>query len=1161
MDATLRALIIEDNNDDAELMILALRRGGFDVTWTRIETSSELREALVDGPWDAVLSDYTLPGFRATDALEIVRVSDPDTPFIVVSGTIGEESAAALLRSGASDYVLKHNLIRLAPAIQRELREAENRRDKKRTDLANRVSEIRYRRLFEAAQDGILIVDAVSRLILDINPVLTRLLAYEREELLGKDISELELFKGFSSIKDIFQAIEEQEYIRYDNVPLENKAGKSIEVEFISNIYSAGDTRLIQFNIRDVTSRNRAELALQQSEQQQRKLAGELEIERARLVAAQAVARVGSWETDLSTMAVIWSEETYRIFEVESRHFEPTHEAFLQLVHPEDRAMVHQAFVQSLTESTANSLEHRLITTDGQLKILDERWHVVRDEHGKPCRAVGTCQDITQRKLTEIALMTSAAEFRTLAEAMPQIVWITRPDGWNIYFNPRWLEYTGLTWEEGMGHGWTKPIHPDDQQRSWDAWQHATTTGNTYSLEVRLRRADGVYRWWLVRGVPFRDSSGTILKWFGTSTDIDDLKQSEAGRTELLSRLKLQIERMPLAYLLSGPDLRYTHWNLAAERIFGFTLPEVIGKHPFECIVHSRSHLLVAEIFDRLKAGDMDAHGVSENITKSGQTILCEWYNTPLFTPAGAFQGILSLAHDVTERRQAEEALHLRDRAIQAATQGLMITGPQQFDCPIIYVSPSFERITGYSSAELLGRNCRLLQGADTDPSAIDLFRLAIRNGEPCNVELLNYRKDGTPFWNAVSISPVRNATGELTQFVGVHMDVTHRRELEEQLRQAQKMDAFGQLAGGVAHDFNNLLTIINGYSEILLETIPKADASHDLVAEIYKAGERSAGLTRQLLAFSRRQILTPRVLDLNEVITETDKMLRRLIGEDIQLTTTLTSSLWKVRSDPGQIEQVLLNLAVNARDAMPCGGRLTIETHNTELDEMYVRSHPDAQVGPHVLLSVTDNGVGMSAEVLARIFEPFFTTKQPGKGTGLGLATVHGIVNQSDGHVTADSQVGVGTTFKVFLPRVEDVLKVSNVPLKVSASARGTETILLVEDEDGVRTLAQHALIRCGYHVLVAADGAKAISMAAECKGPIQLLITDVVMPGLSGGSVAEQVKALHPGVHVLFVSGYTDDAIIRHGVLRDEVRFLQKPFSPFTLASKVREILDGRK
>ncbi len=383
----------------------------------------------------------------------------------------------------------------------------------------------------------------------------------------------------------------------------------------------------------------------------------------------------------------------------------------------------------------------------------------------------------------------------------------------------------------------------------------------------------------------------------------------------------------------------------------------------------------------------------------------------------------------------------------------------------------------------------------------------------------------------------------------------------EEQFRQAQKMEAIGQLAGGVAHDFNNLLTIISGYSNLLLDgMLDQADPAYEAVVEIRKAAERTATLTRQLLAFSRRQVLAPQVFVLNSVIQDMDKMLRRLIGEDIQLTSSLAADLGAVKADPGQIEQVLLNLAVNARDAMPQGGRLTIETANVTLDETYASAHAEIQPGPFVMLAVTDSGCGMDAATQARIFEPFFTTKGPGKGTGLGLATVYGIVKQSGGSIYLYSEVGRGTSFKVYLPRVEEAPVANLRPAAPAATTQvgGKETLMIVEDDDAVRALTRTVLRGQSYDVIEAVDADDALRWVEEHSDPIHLLVTDVVMPGMSGRDLAERLSALRPEIKVLYVSGYTDDSVVRHGLLEAEIAFLQKPFTPDSLARKVREVLD---
>jgi PAS domain S-box-containing protein len=467
------------------------------------------------------------------------------------------------------------------------------------------------------------------------------------------------------------------------------------------------------------------------------------------------------------------------------------------------------------------------------------------------------------------------------------------------------------------------------------------------------------------------------------------------------------------------------------------------------------------------------------------------------------------------------------------------------------------ERLYGYSAEEVMGQptltNLRLHW-----PEELRAMK-KVRAGESVPpFEAVRQRKDGKQIHVSVCVSPIRRPDGRVIGASAICRDISERKRLEEQVRQAQKMEAVGQLAGGVAHDFNNLLTIISGYSDLLL-SISLDERARGPVREIQKAGERAASLTRQLLAFSRKQVLEPKVLDLNAVVTDTDKMLRRLIGEDVLLATALAPGLQPVKVDPGQIEQVILNLAVNARDAMPQGGKLTIETANMELDEGYAALHAEVKPGRYVLLAISDTGCGMNAETKARIFEPFFTTKGPGKGTGLGLATVYGIVRQSGGHVGVYSEPGQGTTFKIYLPAVEERISSGKSPGGAKPVPQGRETVLLVEDEEAVRKIARLVLQRHGYTVLEATNGQEAIDVGHRHGGQIGLLVTDVVMPGMGGREVATRLTALQPEIKVLYLSGYTDDAVVRHGILEAETAFLQKPFTPTTLAAKVREVLDG--
>jgi len=389
--------------------------------------------------------------------------------------------------------------------------------------------------------------------------------------------------------------------------------------------------------------------------------------------------------------------------------------------------------------------------------------------------------------------------------------------------------------------------------------------------------------------------------------------------------------------------------------------------------------------------------------------------------------------------------------------------------------------------------------------------------------------------------------------------DITERKHLEDQLRQSQKIEAVGQLAGGIAHDFNNLLTAITGYADLLFEDLGAQDPRRADLEEIRKAARRAASLTQQLLAFSRKQVLQPQVLDLNQVVANAEKLLQRLFGEHIALRTVLDPTLGAAMADPAQLEQVIVNLAVNARDAMPHGGQLMIETQNVHFDSSYAEMHPSVTPGPHVVLAVSDTGTGMDEATRQRLFEPFFTTKGPGKGTGLGLSTVYGIVKQSGGFVWVYSEVGRGSTFKVYLPRVAakaQPIGPSALPAQVP---RGTETILLVEDEPALRAVARRTLERQGYAILEAPDGDTALTLAGAHTGPLDLLVTDVIMPGISGRELATRLVASRPGVRVLYTSGYTDDAIVQHGVLEAGIQFLRNPLTPSALARKVRDVLDA--
>jgi PAS domain S-box-containing protein len=605
--------------------------------------------------------------------------------------------------------------------------------------------------------------------------------------------------------------------------------------------------------------------------------------------------------------------------------------------------------------------------------------------------------------------------------------------------------------------------------------------------------------------------------------------------------------------------------NPAAMKIFGWQRDEDWAGESFLDLVAEESREDLRKILSSVPAGGPPVRHEMTGVRSDGSAFELEI--TParmMFHGKTAVQAIL---RDVTERRRAEEALRESEQKYRDifdfASLGIY---QSRRDGSLLTANRPLAEMLGYDSPEeLMGRKLDEIYFVPGERE--ELVSRYEPEGKATRQEVRWKRKDGTTIWIELDARTVRNPDGTTRHFEGFVHDISERKEteaekrrLQEQLVQAQKMEAVGQLAGGIAHDFNNLLTAITGYSELLLGELPPEDLRRSHAEEIRKAGERAASLTQQLLAFSRRQVLAPRVLDVNTLVSDIERMLRRLIGEHIELKTRKMADLWRVRADPGQIEQAILNLVLNARDAMPQGGVLTIETSNADLDEDFSRSHVPTQPGPYVRVAVTDTGVGISDEIKARLFEPFFTTKEMGKGTGLGLSTTYGIVKQSGGYLWCESGVGRGTTFTVFLPRVAEPLA-EIVERKVLPPLHpGNETVLLVEDEPEVRSLVQRILKTQGYTVVTAANPDEALAISREFKGRIELMVTDVVMPGMSGLQLAERLLPTRPDMRVLFVSGYTDDAMGPLGILEPGKAFLQKPFTPAALARKVREVLDAR-
>jgi PAS domain S-box-containing protein len=615
---------------------------------------------------------------------------------------------------------------------------------------------------------------------------------------------------------------------------------------------------------------------------------------------------------------------------------------------------------------------------------------------------------------------------------------------------------------------------------------------------------------------------------------------------EALSRM---IASAADAIITKNLDGIITSWNPAAERLFGYSIAEALGKPILMLLAPDRANE-EQEILERIMRGEDVQHFETVRIRKDGSPVHVSVTISPIWDSQGHIIGASKIARDISGRKQAEDTLRRQASLIDQAYDAVFVW---ERNGAITFWNRGAQRLYGFSKEEAIGRiDHELLR--TWAPEALELALQNLEKKGSWEGELAHTRRDGKRI--TVESRMVQITEEDRSYVLETTRDVSEKRLLEEQLRQSQKMEAVGRLAGGVAHDFNNLLGVILGSTELLADCTELGEIKLR-ADEILKAGQQAANLTRQLLAFSRKQVLKPRVVDLNSKLSDVADMLVRLVGENITISTSLASDLGRVRIDPTQIEQIVLNLVVNARDAMPRGGQITIETQNVELDEAYTRSHISVLPGRYVMVAVSDSGMGMNADTQAHLFEPFFTTKK--SGTGLGLSTVYGAVKQSGGNIWVYSEPGRGTTFQAYFPRVDEPTDSGEVENSSGTIARGTETILLVEDSDSLREVTREFLEMEGYQVMEACNGEDALDVARTHEGPIHLVLTDVLMPGMSGPDLAREVLQIHAETRILFMSGYTADAIAHHGVLDEGISLLEKPFTRSILTQRVRQTLNS--
>jgi len=900
--------------------------------------------------------------------------------------------------------------------------------------------------------------------------------------------------------------------------------------------------------MQDITKRKRAEEALRESEERYRTILENIED--------------GYYEVDLHGDFTFFNDSLCRMLGY-SRD-EMLGMGNQQYTDEENRKKLFQAFNEVYrTGKSTKGFGWEVFRKDGTKLFGEVSVSLIKDSKGQPIGFRGIARDITERKQAEEALRTERQRFQTLIENAPFGMVMIDQDGTFRYINPKFREIFGYDLSDVPdGRTWFRKAYPDPTYRhnvisTWMNDLESVSPGEKRPRTFKVTCKDGTEK--IINFIPVQLETGENLM---TCEDITERNRADEALRESEERYRTLFEGSRDTIYITTREGKFIDINKSGLELFGYTREELMSLNVQETYANSTDRdKFQKEIGQKGFVRDYEL----KLRKKGGTEIDCLLTSTVWRSNDGSILGYQGIIRDITEHKLMEEALRdseTRYRTIFENTGTAMLILEE--DTTISLANAETEELTGYSREEVEGKKkwTEFIVKEDLERMIeYHHLRRIDPNVSPKNYEFRSIDAKGqirNIFLTVSMIPKTKKSVASLLDITDLKRAEEEKAALQEQLRQSQKMEAIGRLAGGIAHDFNNLLTIIKGYSQLSLLELKEGDPLWGNMKEIQKTTDRAADLIRHLLAFSRRQILDMKVLDLNSILRDLDKVLHRIIGEDIELVTILAEDLWRVKVDPGQMEQVIMNLAVNARDGMPSGGKLTIETANVELDEGYARSHIAVTPGRHVMLSVSDTGVGMTPEVKERIFEPFFTTKEKGKGTGLGLSTVYGIVKQSGGNIWFYSEPGQGTTCKIYLPRVDEPLEEVRGAMIGEELPRGSETILVVEDEEEVRKLALRSLKRQGYKVLEASNGSEALMICEEQKEPIHLILTDVVMPKMGGKELADRLKTIRPEIKVLFTSGFTNNAIAHHGVLTPGIAFLEKPFSPAALAQKVREVLD---
>ena len=1166
MNRKLQILHLEDDPDFAEWVRSLFAQDGLDVELKCVGDRAAFEAALDAGAFDVIVSDYHLPSFSGLDALAMVRKKNPHIPFILVSGTIGEQAAIESLRAGATDYLLKQQPDRLPSAVRRAVQEAEERARLRaaETELVRR--EKHFRTLTENSLDVLCILSRDGN-FLYASPSIERALGYKPEELRGQNFFARLHPDDLLPVQEAFQfALDHPERTVKKQFRHQNKNGEWRHLELVGqNRLQDPEIGGLVADCRDVTDRWRAEEELRNSEEQYRLLFH------------------GNpnpmWVFDLETHAFL------EVNEAAIQHYGYSREEFLTKTLADIRQSEKNGRPKTAALDTADrNVIWRQRRKDGSLIDVEVIWSpIVFGEH---FAALTMATDVTERLRIEYrnsifsklghrlsSASTNSEAAMIICEAADALF---KWDDFalDLYFAVSDEVFSLLTVTTVEGQRVEIPSSPQPKTAN-AVVQRVIKKGAELLSSFENKRFSAV-----TMLAPIRKGEHVIGLLFVqnhmpgayTNRDLEVLQtladqcsgalervRAEQDLRESRQRFRDLFENSPDAIFVEDLDGTVLDVNFAACVLHGLTREQLIGKNTLNDLIPPSRRENARRDFQKLASGKLSWVG--------GESLTADGNSTPVEVRAGRVEyngkpALLLHVRDITERRAAEAAVQSSEMLFRSvwenSVDGMHLTDENGV---IIAVNKAYCKLVGMEAEELEGELFTIVYAESENPQAIlerhrEHFRARAANRKIQHQYTLH---NGQVMALEITDSFIE-LHGQPLLLFSLFRDVTTQQRLEEQLRQSQKMEAIGQLAGGVAHDFNNILTVIHGHASLLLSSELEESASRS-AQQISQAAERAAALTRQLLTFSRRQLIQPRKLDMNKIVGNMTDLLGRLLGEDVSLQLNYCPSPAMVEADVGMMEQVLLNLAVNARDAMPKGGRLTVRISIVDLDEAHVQRHPEARVERFVCVSNTDTGSGIPPENLQRIFEPFFTTKEVGKGTGLGLATVYGIVKQHQGWIEVESIVGKGTTFRIYIPYVGSAQAETEKPTTQITIRGGTETILLVEDERSVRELVSRVLQKYGYKILPVGNGVEALETWNQHKNEISMLFTDLVMPdNMNGRELAEKLWAERPGLKVIFTSGYSSDIVGKDFKLEPGLNYLQKPYQPQALALAVRRCLDDK-